>query len=310
MQTYYSNGKLLLTGEYVVLNGALALAIPTRFGQSLNVVSIPEKKIIWKSVDDQDKIWFEYELKLDQGILQSDQHGNDILKRLCQIINVAKQLNPNFLKGNAGYSIESKLTFPREWGLGSSSTLINNIAQWANADAFKLLKLTFGGSGYDIASAQHDFPITYQLKEPFDCSQNDKRFVNGVTFNPEFKECLYFVYLNKKQDTRDGIIHYRKNASNHSNEISEISKLTLKFIDCKQLDEFNNLVNQHESIISNLIKQEPIKSILFEDFNGSIKSLGAWGGDFILATSKEDPTPYFKARGFNTVIPFNKMILN
>ena len=31
---FYSNGKLLLTSEYVVLDGAIALAIPTRLGQS------------------------------------------------------------------------------------------------------------------------------------------------------------------------------------------------------------------------------------------------------------------------------------
>ena len=32
-QTFYSNGKLLITGEYVVLDGAKALALPTKFGQ-------------------------------------------------------------------------------------------------------------------------------------------------------------------------------------------------------------------------------------------------------------------------------------
>ena len=310
MQTFYSNGKLLLTGEYVVLNGANALAIPTRFGQSLNVESITENKIFWKSFDNQGNIWFENEFKIEQLMLNQAQHENEISERLSQILNAAKQLNPKFLTGSEGYSVESKLTFPREWGLGSSSTLINNVAQWANIDAFKLLKLTFGGSGYDIACAQNNFPITYQLKTPFDCSQHDKKIINQVTFNPVFKDCLYFVYLNKKQNTRDGIAHYRKNASNLSSEISEINNLTLKFLDCKLLDEFENLVDRHELLISKVIEQEPIKSILFKDFKGSIKSLGAWGGDFVLVTSKADPTSYFKARGFNTVIPFDNMILN
>jgi len=295
------------------------LAIPTQYGQSLTIETFSENKIIWKSLDNNGKVWFEDEFRFEKEIIKQSQkflgqHDNDLSKRLSQILNVAKQLNPNFLEGNKGYSVESRLTFPRNWGLGSSSTLINNIAQWANVDAFQLLKFTFGGSGYDIACAQHNYPITYQLldktKKILKQVQDDKPSVNKVEFNPDFKDCLYFVYLNIKQDTRDGIEHYRKNASDHSIEISEISNLTLRFIECKQLDEFNNLVIEHESIISNLIKQEPIKSILFEDFNGSIKSLGAWGGDFVLATSKEDPTPYFKTKGFNTVIPFDKMILN
>jgi len=51
MSTFYSNGKLLLTGEYVVLDGALSLAIPTQFGQSLTVKEINAPKLIWKSLD-------------------------------------------------------------------------------------------------------------------------------------------------------------------------------------------------------------------------------------------------------------------
>ena len=117
MQTFYSNGKLLLTGEYVVLNGALALAIPTQYGQSLNIESFSENKIIWKSLDNNGKVWFEDEFRFEKEMLKQSQkflgqHDNNLSKRLSQILNVAKQLNPNFLEGNKGYSVENKLTFP------------------------------------------------------------------------------------------------------------------------------------------------------------------------------------------------------
>ena len=36
-QTFYSNGKLLITGEYLVLDGAKAFALPTKFGQKLTI---------------------------------------------------------------------------------------------------------------------------------------------------------------------------------------------------------------------------------------------------------------------------------
>ena len=36
-KTFYSNGKLLITGEYLVLDGAKALALPTKYGQYLTV---------------------------------------------------------------------------------------------------------------------------------------------------------------------------------------------------------------------------------------------------------------------------------
>lgn len=37
MISFKSNGKLLLTGEYLVLDGAVALALPTKMGQIMTV---------------------------------------------------------------------------------------------------------------------------------------------------------------------------------------------------------------------------------------------------------------------------------
>ena len=59
MKRLYSHGKLLLTGEYVVLDGAQSLAIPTSYGQSLTVKPIDESKLIWKSLDENNNLWFE-----------------------------------------------------------------------------------------------------------------------------------------------------------------------------------------------------------------------------------------------------------
>ena len=63
---FYSNGKLLLTGEYVVLDGAKALAIPTKHGQSLKVTPIAEPKLIWKSIDATGNVWFQHDFGLDR----------------------------------------------------------------------------------------------------------------------------------------------------------------------------------------------------------------------------------------------------
>ena len=308
-QNFYSNGKLLLTGEYVVLDGALALAIPTRHGQSLIVEPIQEPKLIWKSYDLDNSIWFEVEYGLNNLMLNKVQHGNNISNKLFQILNTAQQLNPDFLKETNGFNVESKMSFPRTWGLGSSSTLINNIANWAKVDAYQLLHLTFGGSGYDVACAQNNSAITYQLESTTEGAQVDKRKITKVEFNPNFNDCLYFVHLNKKQDSRDGIEIYKKYKSNVSNKISEINTITSKLIDCKNLDKFEALISLHEVIISSIIKQQPVQDRLFSDFNGCVKSLGAWGGDFVLVTSTENPADYFRSKGYETVIPFSQMVL-
>ena len=305
MNTFYSNGKLLLTGEYVVLDGALSLAIPTFYGQSLIVEPINEHKLLWQSLDYKGNVWFEEEFLFEQIAPSNPLLSNEdsISKRIVQILNEAKKNNPEFLVTEKGFKIMTKLDFSRDWGLGTSSTLINNIANWANVDAYKLLELTFGGSGYDIACAQHNSPVTYKLI-------NKTRTVEPINFNPTFKDHLYFVYLNKKQNSRDGIATYRLNTSNLTKPISKISNITSKLMSCESLSEFDSLIETHEQIIGSIINQKPIKSLLFNDFNGSIKSLGAWGGDFALVSSQDDPKAYFEAKGFKTIIAYDDMVLN
>ena len=302
MQTYNSNGKLLLTGEYVVLDGAMALALPTKLGQSLTVETIEDTHILWKSIDGNGKIWFEdcFEIN-NEAISRSARNNSSVSGRLAQILKVANTLNPNFISGSKGYKVTTKLSFPKDWGLGTSSTLINNIAQWANINPYKLLELTFGGSGYDIACAKHNTPITYQIT-------NSKPKAQEVNFNPSFKDYLYFVYLNKKQDSQEGIAHYKNSQPVSKTIIDDISQITQSMIHCKAFNDFKYLMQQHESKIANITQQIPVKERLFNDFSGSVKSLGAWGGDFILVASKDNPKAYFESKGYTTILNYANLI--
>ncbi len=306
---YYSNGKLLITGEYAVLDGALSLALPTKYGQSLNISSIEGDNIVWKSYTNTEEIWFETTLELAdiKQYVPVSKTGTTTLEAsvretLLRILNAAYHLNSNFLKNTKGLMVETHLNFPRDWGLGSSSTLINNIAQWAQVDAFKLLWDSFSGSGYDIACAQHKTPILYHLKK-------DIPVVEAVRFDPPFKNQLYFIHLNQKQNSRDGIAQYRERESDLLHLISAVNRITKKLLKCKDLQEFNALIDEHEQLIADNLQMETVKAKLFPDFPGSIKSLGAWGGDFILATGTKETISYFNKKGFKTVIPYSEMIL-
>jgi len=309
MKTYYSNGKLLLTGEYLVLDKAKALALPTKFGQSLSIQEIEEPKLIWESYTHKDELWLQIEFDLPKLRILSatfdskEEGGKDFLAETLQnILFEAKKLNSKFLANSQGFFVKSNLTFPRNWGLGSSSTLINNIAQWANTDAFQLQFNTFGGSAYDIACAKNNNPIIYQLIDK-------KPIIEPVTFDPIFKDQLYFVHLNKKQNSRESIQQYQKNESKITDIIEEISSLTYAAVKCSLLDDFEKIMNEHERIISSIIKQKPVQEDLFSDYFGKTKSLGAWGGDFILATGNRDTPDYFNKKGYPIVIPYQKMIL-
>ncbi len=297
MNSFYSNGKLLLTGEYVVLDGATALAIPTKKGQSLEVETSKGKGIHWKSLDEKGAVWFEASFSLDTSISEKE---DKVLFQLIQILKEAQKLNPSFL-AEENCKVTTKLDFPRNWGLGTSSTLINNIVQWAQVDAFKLLQNSFGGSGYDIAAAQNNKPILYTLL-------NGKPNVETVNLNWNYTESLFFVHLNKKQDSKEGIAQYKK--SNSGTAIfSEISQITDKLVACKTLKEFEALIERHEEIISKTIGLPTIKNQLFIDYPKAIKSLGAWGGDFVLATGTETEKLYFREKGFMTIVPFDEMAL-
>jgi mevalonate kinase len=177
-QTFYSNGKLLLTGEYVVLDGAKALAVPTRFGQNLIVKKGNNQQIKWTSFDVDKSIWFEEIITFEaitSKLLSKNSEG--IKNTLIEILHQSYIQNPDFLN-KEGYEIETYLTFPRIWGLGTSSTLINNIGQWLQIDAFELLTKSFGGSGYDVACAQTNTPIIYQL-------ENEIPHFKGIHFKPQ-----------------------------------------------------------------------------------------------------------------------------
>lgn len=307
MKTFRSNGKLLITGEYVVLDGAKALAIPTKYGQSLTIEKNNTNSIYWQSYNENGQIWFEDEFLVSESsdrLIFKAKNNTDVSKRLIQILNATYDLNSEFLNSKLGYNIITHQDFNRLWGLGTSSTLVNNVANWAQVDAYKLLEKTFGGSGYDIACAQHNTSITYQLR------RHQNPLVEAIDFNPSFKSQLYFVYLNQKQNSRDGITSYKKNAKIDTRTIEDVNKITEAIIRSKSLSEFEILINTHEIIISNLIKQDTIQSKLFSDYDGSVKSLGAWGGDFVLVTSRINPTDYFKSKGFKTVIPYTEMVCN
>jgi len=299
---FYSNGKLLLTGEYAVLDGAKSLALPTKFGQTLSIIKIGKPELIWKSLDEKGDVWFECYFDLKKRWYSKDPHISKIQQTLTEILIEAKKMNPDFLSNSGGFEVETRMSFPRDWGLGSSSTLINNIALWANVDPYQLLGNTFGGSGYDIACAQHNYPIAYQLK-------NGRPKVEKVVFDPEFKESLFFVHLNKKQDSREGITQYKKLKIDTDNLTKIISGITDEIIACETLVDFETLISKHESVISNALQIPTIKDSLFPEFKGSIKSLGAWGGDFILATGNEASMAYFRIKGYSTIIPYAKMIL-
>ena len=295
----YSSGKVLLTGEYVILDGALSLAAPTKFGQHLKLQENLSNLINWKSKNFDGNIWFECLITSDTLEVKSTS-SKKISNTLVEIINLIRDYNPIFLK-KCGSDISTNLTFEKNLGLGSSSTLISNLSKISGVNPYTLNNKIYNGSGYDIACAESISPILYKLEK-------DRRTINQVSFKPSFNECIYFVYLNKKQNSFSEIKRYNKNKASIS-IINEISNITSEILVCNSIDGFNKLIEAHEIIISKLISKKTIKDVLFKDFDGYIKSLGAWGGDMIMVTSQIDPSKYFIEKGYSTIFKFKELLV-
>jgi mevalonate kinase len=302
---FYSNGKLLLSGEYLVLHGAKALAIPLKLGQDLKVESQTKTEsliIHWKSYENS-LLWFEMQISISKLEIQKTS-DIQIAKKLIDILQNAKALNPDFLRTKQSFSIQTNLAFNKEWGLGSSSTLINNIAKWANVNPYQLLDLTFGGSGYDIACANADHSLFYTIL-------GDSKQIENAHFNPKFKNDLFFVYLGKKQNTTESIHRFNKMDKPSFSLIAEISELGILMAKASTPYEFNKYLSIHETILSAVLKMTPVKLKYFSDFDGEIKSLGAWGGDFVLASSNSGHsyvTKYFNTHSLEVVFKYSDLI--
>ncbi|MDA9110836.1 GYDIA family GHMP kinase [Bacteroidia bacterium] len=309
MQSFFSHGKLLITGEYVVLDGGLSLAIPTKYGQRMEVEfreSDSDNTLTWYSIDSDGETWYrevflikESRTELPRSIeLHPTElcNINTVSDALVNILNKACEGNPWFLEGGS-YTVRTYLDFPNNWGLGSSSTLICNIAKWAQVDAFELSEASFGGSGYDIAVGMMGGDILYRSPEMWE----------GYVYQPAFRNQLYFVHLNQKQNSREGIATYRSKPKDDK-AIARISELTEELIQCDDFAVFQGLISEHETIIASMIDMPTVKEKHFPDYPFAIKSLGAWGGDFILACGDESTPQYFKDKGFKTVLSYNDLI--
>ena len=303
-QTFYSNGKLLLTGEYLVIDGASALAIPTQKGQALTVKETEEgSKLIWKSWTYDNQCWLDVHFSLPDFSIEksSDQDKSKWLQRL---LISARALDSSFLNTINSIEATTTLDFPRDWGLGSSSTLINNVAQWAQVDPFMLHFKVSNGSGYDIACAKEDSPIVYS-------TQHQIQTINPIQLEKSFFNQVFFVHLNKKQNSFEAVTSYNdiKTEIELQDCIESLNQITNKFIQADTLQQWEAAMNEHEHLISNILQQDTIKEKLFPMYPNSIKSLGAWGGDFIMVTGTTEDSNYFIQRGYKTATFFNEMLL-
>jgi len=297
----------MLTGEYFVLHGAKSLAMPINKGQQMQVEEIPvthDTTISWLAkVPSKD--WFYANFSLpDLNIIKTDDQPK--ASRLQLILLTLQQLNPTAFTANTAYKFTTYLEFEPEWGFGSSSSLIVNLARWAKVNPYTLLNFSTGGSGYDIACGQSKSPLIYHLTGLLPHQK-------PVAFKPPFTKKLHFVYQGKKQDSAKAIHAFTTKNENKdlSSQVSRISEITQQVSETTDFEDFCALLREHEQIVGMHIGIEPIQHH-YPDFEGVLKSLGAWGGDFLLAAThwpNKALRNYFSEKGLETVFSFDELTI-
>lgn len=298
-RTIRCSGKLMLTGEYLVLDGARTWAVPTRYGQSLAALPSQDAGLQWKSADHQDEIWFEANWD-SNGELK---HATDeqVAKTLHSLLHYAKEMGEDPFNG---WMASIKTEFPSNWGLGSSSSLLAAIAHWRNVDPHKMFDACLTGSGYDVAVAYSNRGTVYQKK-------GSEREILHTDHEPPFSDHIFFVYSGQKQNSAKEVKSYAKiDLNKRRDAISSIDQITRTFLTTSDLKVFQQAVRDHDKIIGSILERET-KNDELRDIEGSMKHLGAWGGDFfMLATDSEKDLDRIRDHGFDTVLNWEEVILD
>lgn len=299
MSEIFSPGKLMLTSEYFAMDGALVLAVPTRLGQEFSFKEIRDTQslIFWEAFH-QGKLWLKAVIDYQSWqVLETNIPSN--AEFIVKTLQNVQALSSVRFKADFTYHLTTNLQFPADYGLGSSSTLMNNLAEWAEIDPFQLNTISLGGSGYDIAVAKEKSAVLYQSVPEIKYEK--------VDFDPAFKNDLIFIHLNQKQDSREGIRFYRSKKKSE-NLIEEFSDLTRKILLCSELESFCGLLLDHEQKISDFLEIPTVKDLYFKDCPVFVKSLGAWGGDFVMSAKFDGFKDYFWGKGFSTIFDYSELV--
>jgi hypothetical protein len=139
----------------------------------------------------------------------------------------------------------------------------------------------------------------------------DSLSIDYIDLNFSFSKSLYFVYLGNKIDSKQAVQAYKKMKVPKSSVLREVGVLSETFSHCKSLNEMKKVIDAHELLVSKHLNIPTLKESRFKDFSGSIKSLGAWGGDFALVASKmseKETQNYFAEKGLSTIFGFDELV--
>lgn len=300
---FFSRGKLLISGEYLVLKGALALAVPLEKGQDLSVnASDNPGTLEWESRE-YGKTWFTASFRMPFfEILETSDEPT--AQNLLRHFRAMLEMKPEFAGSMSGVNVVADLDFNRQWGFGSSSSLVSNLAWWAEIDPFRLHRKVSSGSGYDVVCSREEGPVFFWL-------ERQKYGKEEVDLAEHITPYIYFVYLGKKEDSSKHVADFLARKKAYRVEKRLVSELGRHMANAGNIQDFGFYMKEHEQVVSSILKTPSIREGIFSDLAGEAKSMGAWGGDFAMITwtgSPEELADYLATKKLRTFFTFNELV--
>ena len=285
-----------------MMHGSKALALPLMKGQTLEKRESENRQSFAWDAYTWDEPWFS--ARFDPHSLRILETSNqDMAERLQQMIRACIELMPDFQQDLFRWDALTRLDFSPEYGFGSSSTLTVLLAEWADVNPLELHFMVSEGSGYDVACALAEGPILYRLRDQSPHYQH-------ISFHPPFRDHLYFAWLGKKQPTATHLEWISGTPGPSHETIRQFSQLTMSMVEATTLSEFRLVMEEHEEALSQILGMEMV-SARFDGLPGSVKSLGAWGGDFVMIASETDEESlkgYLGTRDIQVVYKYNDLV--
>lgn len=281
----------MMFGEYLVLRGSQSLSFPLELGQTLSIS--PAERLRWES-HGLEGMWFEADFDDQLNVVSTNRE--DVASTLTSLLKMIAAEKPDL---DMKQHFVMKADFNLNWGIGSSSTFISLLSQWSGVNPYELLSNSFGGSGYDIACATAVTPITFKKDNQ----------VQEVSLSEKIQDKLLFVYLGKKQNSKKEVNRFREKEIT-AEEIKQIDSIIENALKTSDIKEFEVGMKESENLLGPILGLIPLKQHKFADYPFEIKSLGAWGGDFFMATYRdlEAAKNYFKEKGFDTIFTYKQLV--
>lgn len=271
----------MLAGEYAVMCGVEALALPVKAGQWQHVWEMPAKgvsKLVWQSKDADGSVWFECRIDTDIMHISETSHEEQA-ETLLKLLLCIKEQKPELFH-HKNIRIETECEFDRSFGLGSSSTLVCNLAKWSGVNAYQLQERVLGGSGYDIAVGNLGKPLVYWR-------ENAEPNWSAWHLPSELTREWYLAFPGQKQNSRESLNEVKLRLEGMQSDVALLQQMNACIHAIKtprSLPMLEAMLEMWQALLSQRLDlPRPYEILNLSPVRGGVcKYLGAWGGDVLL----------------------------